>query len=381
LARRTRILSTAFPYLNRELTDLPAEKWKDLPELEGYYLISNFGRVKRESFEVMRKNGTIKLLRPKIIRLELQRTPNHTIGDEVYFLKVRIGHIGIIYRYSIARIVYYSFIRKFRLSDKNKVVLPIDGNGKNIVLQNLALVDIRRKQQRIFERKRLKREFLRAYDEFTQTRAEQSTNPYCRQISQYTRDGKKVKTYPSINTAAKVIGIGNAGIHAALQERQVSSGGFIWRYGRKKRVAVQAFITKRKERYKKLVGQKLSQYSAQGKRIATWLTISDAAKSTGFHPGDLSNAIQGKQRSAGGWIWKKGWGKKQIDLSQYDFGESWRAKRRWKKVKQYSLHGKFIRYFPSIKAAAAHMHCVSPTISSALKSKSGFSGGFRWKLA
>jgi hypothetical protein len=47
-----------YPYQHLELNDLPGEKWKWIPRLEGYYKISNFGRVKRESFEIEMANGS-----------------------------------------------------------------------------------------------------------------------------------------------------------------------------------------------------------------------------------------------------------------------------------------------------------------------------------
>jgi NUMOD4 motif len=32
-----------YPYRNRELKNIKGEKWKDIPELEEYFQISNFG--------------------------------------------------------------------------------------------------------------------------------------------------------------------------------------------------------------------------------------------------------------------------------------------------------------------------------------------------
>jgi hypothetical protein len=37
------------PHLDVELIDLPDEIWKDVPGLEEYAMISNYGRVKRLS--------------------------------------------------------------------------------------------------------------------------------------------------------------------------------------------------------------------------------------------------------------------------------------------------------------------------------------------
>jgi hypothetical protein len=306
---------------------------------------------------------------------------NNTIGDDVYFLRAKIWHTGIVFRYSIARIVYYCFVRKFELSNKYKVILPIDGNGKNIVLQNLALVDIRRKQQRIFERKRLKREFVYAYDEFLEIGSEKASNPYCRQVSQYTMNGKKLKTFPSINTAALDKGLNEHGIVAVLKERQVSSGGFIWRYGKDRTTNIESFIAKRNEHRKKLVGQKVSQYTLKGERIATRLTLADAAKSIGRGSGEISGVLSGRRKSSGGFIWKRGWGKKRIPIGDQLFGEALRAQRMCKKVKQYNLDGRFLRTFPSVKEAAKSIRVKPSSLSGAIRTQSQRSGGFKWRFA
>ena len=78
------------------------------------------------------------------------------------------------------------------------VVLEKDCNGKNIHPDNLILVNIQRKNKRVFERNRLKRTFYHTYDEYIQEGVEKSVNPYCKQVSQYKPDGRKIKTLSSI---------------------------------------------------------------------------------------------------------------------------------------------------------------------------------------
>lgn len=128
---------------------------------------------------------------------------------------------------------------------------------------------------------------------------------------------------------------------------------------------------------KLLRGIKISQYDTRGRRINTYLTISDAAKKTGTHNGDISLVINGKQKSAGGFIWKKGWGRKKIKVKQDEFGEALRAKTKWKRVRQYNSSGKYIRWYASVKTAAASINLAPSTISTAIKSKTKFACGFK----
>jgi hypothetical protein len=137
-------------------------------------------------------------------------------------------------------------------------------------------------------------------------------------------------------------------------------------------------LEKRAIHRKELRGTRLSQYDSQGIRVNTYLTISDASKQTGIHKSVISAAINGKQKSAGGYIWKKGLGKERIVVRRESFGEALRARARWKKVRQHNKAGKYVRTFESVKAAAAFMKLSPSAISSALKRESNLAGGFRW---
>lgn len=367
------------PYQNVSLTNIKRELWTDVPGLEGYYALSNFGRIKRFPFEILCSNGHLRRMKVKIIRLELQKIPNQTMKDNVFFLRAKICRSGNFYNLSVARLVYYSFIKKFNLEDENLVVLAKDGDGKNINPKNLQLADLRAKQMRIYERNRLKRTFVYSFDEFKGGMKE-SSNPYCKQISQYSLKGKRIKIFPSIKAAAEALDIRTTAICAVLKERQVSCGGWVWRYGNEAVIDIRGFIEKRKNKRKMIVGLKLTQYSARGKRIASYLTIADAARASNVSAGDISYILSGKQKSAGGFIWRKGFGPRKIDLTGHLWGEELRASKLMKKVKQYSMDGKHIKTFSSIKDAA-HAVGVSPGAISMALSQNKRSAGFKWKFA
>ncbi len=48
-----------YAYENRSLENMNREKWKDIVNLEGYFMISNFGRVKRQEYELEFTDGRI----------------------------------------------------------------------------------------------------------------------------------------------------------------------------------------------------------------------------------------------------------------------------------------------------------------------------------
>lgn len=373
------LATKTYPYQDTVSENLKNEQWKDIPGLEGYYRVSNLGRVRRLPFEIICSNGQLRHIKPRFMAADIGICKNNTVKDEIYFLRVKIMREGELLSFSLSRLVYYCFIKKFDLSDHLLVVLCKDGNGKNIHPDNLALVDISYKQQRVFDRNRSQRTFVYSYDEFIEHGSEISSISYCKQISQYTPDGRKIQTYPSISAASQAVDIRAVAILAVLKERQVSCGGFVWRYGKAKKIDMKSFRESRSLHHKKLVGQKVSQYNDRGEKIATYLAIADAARATGIGTGEISLVSNGKQKSAGGYIWKKGWGKATIDLSNYAFGETLRAQRRQKKVKQYSAAGKYVQTFPSVKAAALAMHLTPSSISTALDKDGKLAKGFMWR--
>jgi hypothetical protein len=368
-----------YPYQDTVSERLKNERWKDIPSLEGYYRVSNFGRVRRLPFEIICSNGQLRQIKPRFMAADIGVHKNKTVKDEIHFLRVKIMREGALRSFSLSRLVYYCFIKKFDLSDHLLVVLCKDGNGKNIHPDNLALVNISYKQKRAFDRNRSQRTFVYSYEEFMQHGSEVSSISYCKQVSQYTQDGRKIQTYPSIAAAGQALDIRAVAILAVLKERQVSCGGFVWRYGKAKKIDMEIFRESRSLHHKKLMGQKVSQYNAKGKRVATYLTMSDAARATGIGRGEISVAANGKQKSAGGYIWKKSWGKAKIDLSKYVFGETLRAQRLQKKVKQYSAAGKYIQTFPSVKEAAKAVGLTPSSISTALDKEGRVAKNFIWK--
>jgi hypothetical protein len=374
-----RTMKDTYPYQDLSLTSREGERWKDISGLDGRYSISNFGRVKRESFELQCSNGQIRRMRPKIMMADVHPIRNRSMKDYVYWMRVKMMVSGTMYECAIARQVYYSFVKKFDLSDYTLVILPKDGDGKNIRPENLVLADLSRKQVRMHQRGRVKYLHLTSYEEYRKVGLEISSNPHCKQITQYTRQGFKVRTFPSSAAAAKFLNISVYGINSVLKDRQVSCGGYIWRYGNARQIDMRQFLANKSTHHKMLVGKKLTQYDSRGRKVASYLTINDAARAVGVESCCISEALSGKQKSAGGYIWKSGWGKDKIDLTGYSFGEELRAQRRQIKIRQYSLKGKYVQTFTSVKAAAASVGISAAHLSGVLGGTQTHAAGFIWK--
>ncbi|MBX2925878.1 MAG: hypothetical protein KF746_27025 [Chitinophagaceae bacterium] len=68
-------------YKDRSLKDRKGEKWEDIPGLDGYYLVSNYGRVKRVRRELRRTDGNMYILREMIIIPCIMKAPNKHMND------------------------------------------------------------------------------------------------------------------------------------------------------------------------------------------------------------------------------------------------------------------------------------------------------------
>src|SRR3712207_198832 len=98
-----------YPYQNLSLDDIEGEIWEDIPGFDGYYLISNFGRVKRQRREVQCRDGAIRVKAEKIIKLKVVRSGNNFKKDYTFFLIGKFILEERIFAFSVARMVYYCF--------------------------------------------------------------------------------------------------------------------------------------------------------------------------------------------------------------------------------------------------------------------------------
>lgn len=119
-------------------------------------------------------------------------------------------------------------------------------------------------------------------------------------VSQYTLDGKLLARYPSVKEAHRKTGVSynHIGDCCRHYKNQYSSGGYIWLFSDKENELESI-------PYNALRGNKRAyQFSVTGEFIAMYDTITIAAKITGIHATNIVNAMKGKQKHSGGFIWK-----------------------------------------------------------------------------
>jgi hypothetical protein len=372
-------LTSAYQYLSLEA--LPGEEWEDIPQLDGYFCISNLGRVKREAYEMQYRNGAIYLKPEKIIKPQIIRQLNKLKKDFTYFLTARVTLSGVRHTISIARMVYYCFVETFDLKDPNKLVICKDCNNFNIRPSNLQLITKSQKQKRAIVRKRFRSPLLDLSAEQRQIQRKAIVRKVSKQVSQYNMKGKKLRTFSSAAEAERATGIFASSVGKVASGEDIRAGGFIWRWGKAPAIDVEAFRKKKRAAYVKKYGQKVTQYDLSGRKVAQYPGVREASEATGTHINAINKVLKGEYKSAKGSFWTKGYGKDFIDLSDYKWGKASMAATQSKPVKQYGLDGKYIQTFPSIKLAAQAVGLHSASIIDTLKGRQHTGGGFRWKYA
>jgi NUMOD4 motif/NUMOD1 domain len=371
-----------YPYQNLSLTNIKGEKWKDIPGLEGYFMVSNFGRIKHLEYEQKYNDGRVYIRATKIIKPIAAVIHNNFMNDDIFFLRNTVTLHKQKHNYSIARLVYNCFIKPFNMEDETIVIITKDSNGLNIKPSNLKKATRSEKQKRIFELKRRVPPVLEGKARLRAIANARLTNN--KEVTQYTMEGEKIKTYPSISIAAQKTGINRGHISNRACGTEYSAGGFIWRHGNAEKFDITPMlisIEKKVQRNKDNFGKKVTQYQMNGKRVSVFPTINDASKATGITTSQISNVVSKRRKSAGGFYWEQGFGPATIDLSLHEYGEVLRAKRMQKPVKQYSKDGRYLQTFVSVKVAASAVGVSKSSLNGALNGKQKNSGGYKWEYA
>jgi hypothetical protein len=201
-------------------------------------MISNFGRVKRLSDQRYLSDGRIKLLDEIILKPKLSRQRNEYKNDYKVARHCTILIQGRYYHLSVGRLVYYNFVRPFDLNDRSLFVTYKDGNGLNVVPDNLILTDRKGIQRIIMDEERKDMHFAHSAEKLRECTAAAHSRKI-KAISRYDKEGKYIDSFESISAAAKTIGLSGTHISAAARgiNNTTTAGGYFWRFGTHKRMA------------------------------------------------------------------------------------------------------------------------------------------------
>ena len=305
-------LQKEYPFQNLSLDDMEGEVWKDIPGLDAYFMISNLGRIKRQEYELQHPNGYSYVLAEKIIKPKVGKAVNKFKNDHTSFIIAKVVVQGRTFAFSVARMVYYCFVHPFDLKDKSLVILFKDTDNLNVYPSNLILADLNQKRQRVVERERFRSPLLDLAEEERATIRTSILKAVRKQVTQFTLKGEKIQTFESASEASGVTGVLVNSIGKAASGLSIRAGGFLWRWGNEEKVDVTGL---RHDKRLVKAGQKVTQYDLQGKKIAHFPSVKDAAKAVKVDVTGINMVLRGKSKSSKGYYWKKGYGEDFIDLS------------------------------------------------------------------
>ncbi len=216
-----------YPYNNLELKNIKGEIWKDIYGYEGYYKVSNLGRVKSLDRIIPHPRLYQQFVKGRILKQKIVKDFNHITGDAMISLQVSLSKDSSMHYQNVRRLVFMNFKRKLRFEKDGLYVINLDGNGYNNKSSNLASVSKSEKQNRSIINGRQNFDYLKSIDRSTWKKN------YSRRIAinQYSIKGKLLRRYVSIEAAHKATGFDSKGISSAAKGMYGSRWrGYKWKF-------------------------------------------------------------------------------------------------------------------------------------------------------
>ena len=124
-----------------------------------------------------------------------------------------------------------------------------------------------------------------------------------KKVCQYNSQGNLIKIWDCMAEAEKELNISNGSIYNCCKGIQKKAGDFIWRYADEK--ITDEYIYWCNELHSGGNQKKsIAQYSLDDKFICLFDSITEAGIKTGIDKGSISASCRGRNKTAGGFIWK-----------------------------------------------------------------------------
>ena len=176
-----------------------SEVWRDINEYEGYYQVSNMGRVKSLERKIPHWRGGERIQKERILK---------PITDHYGYQVVNLYAGGKPKKHKVHRLVCQSFHDN---PDNKSQVNHLNENKTDNRACNLEWSTAKENNNH-------------------GTRTERSAKALSKPVAQYTRDGELIKIWPSAREAERQAGFRHNTISNAANGKYKNSYGFIWKY-------------------------------------------------------------------------------------------------------------------------------------------------------
>src|SRR5690625_126948 len=256
------------------------EIWKDVVGYEGYYEVSNVGRVKRVRRHITGKNGVTRYWKGRI----LAQTKN--LDGYMTVILSKKGKTNIL---GVHRLVAKAFIKN---PNNKPVTNHKDENKENNNVDNLEWCTIAYNNAygtRI-ERMKSNKQF--------QKRHKENRKP----VLKVSLNGELVERFESLEEAFNSCpNYSKSGINHCCTGRLNTYKGYFWiyeeDYSDKK-------VKNRIKKTKNTQSIKVAKFDLKGNFIRFYGSMGQASRETGINAGSISQSCSGKTQHAGGYKWK-----------------------------------------------------------------------------
>ena len=131
------------------LKDLPDEIWKDIKDYEGYYKVSNYGRIKSISRYVEHARLGQQLIHSRILTQNIKKSSSKHFENYYVDCQVALTKYNSTKNHSVKRLVYASFIEPQNFKKDNMCIVHKDYNGYNNHIENLEKISYKERFKRI----------------------------------------------------------------------------------------------------------------------------------------------------------------------------------------------------------------------------------------
>lgn len=217
-----------YPYTDTSTLYLENETWKPIPDYEGYYEISDLGRVRSLDRVIPHPRLKTQFVKGRVLKQKVIYHKNTLSDQPMVDLQVSLSKDGEQHYHNVRRLVYSAFIKPLVYQNDGLYVINVDCDGFNNRLDNVKAVSIKDKSQRAFQRNRVPESYL-SYADRSQW---ENYGGYARRkpVEQWDELGNLIASYESVREASRRTGIGEKEIINTAKGRYRKWKGFIWRY-------------------------------------------------------------------------------------------------------------------------------------------------------
>lgn len=177
------------------------EIWKNVKDFEGYYKVSNLGRVK--SLERKVKTG----IKHNEFVIKKGKLLNNTLLNTGYY-QVNLSKNGKTKKKQVHRLVAEAFLEN---PNNYKEINHKDENKQNNKVENLEWCD-------------------RKYNINWGTRTQKAKEKLSKKINMYNLNNEFIKQFSGINEASRIMNISTNTICLCCQGKRNKAGGYKWKY-------------------------------------------------------------------------------------------------------------------------------------------------------